>query len=215
MEAVHLHPQRPYSLFGHYALHLWMLTAVAVSLAGAVFAGRIAYRLTARRGRPPGRCASRVVAAIVGGACVLGIQDGSLSAPGSMSYFHYVLSAQSDSMIVTFCLAAIDMLLCAAARLGVVARRVAGLGRPEVWPFTAPVRAVDPVAQPDMRWMVVAGAVITAFFWFGVPTITNGKPNVAGQLALKSPRELHNNKIVGTHRSLHLAAVLCRWRSRR
>ena len=52
----------PYALFGHYQLWLWLVTAVAVSLAGAVFAGRIAYRLTAarrrdrvtRRGSPPG-----------------------------------------------------------------------------------------------------------------------------------------------------------------
>ena len=39
----------PYGLFGHYQLWLWMVTSLAVSLAGAVFAGRIAYRLTARR----------------------------------------------------------------------------------------------------------------------------------------------------------------------
>ncbi len=36
----------PYALFGHYQLWLWMITSLAVSLAGAVFAGRIAYRLT-------------------------------------------------------------------------------------------------------------------------------------------------------------------------
>ena len=41
-------PNVVFALFGHYALHLWMLTSVSVSLAGAVFGGRIAYRLTAR-----------------------------------------------------------------------------------------------------------------------------------------------------------------------
>jgi hypothetical protein len=40
--------------------------------------------------------------------------------------------------------------------------------------------------------------VINAFLWFGVPEITNGRPNIAGQLALRSPRELHQNKVVGT-----------------
>jgi hypothetical protein len=175
----------PYALFGHYALHLWMLTSVAVSLAGAVFGGRIAYRLTAVEG---GRRWAPVVAAIIGGASVLGIQQ----------YFHYVLSAQSDSMLVTVCLAAIDMYLCGrlawAWWLGVLA----GLGRPEVWAFTALYGLWILWKRPSMRWMVIAGAIITAFLWFGVPTITNGKPNIAGQLALKSPRELHNNKIVGT-----------------
>src|SRR5436305_81138 len=36
----------PYAIFGHWALYLWMLTAVSVSLGGAVFGGRVAYRLT-------------------------------------------------------------------------------------------------------------------------------------------------------------------------
>jgi hypothetical protein len=34
--------------------------------------------------------------------------------------------------------------------------------------------------------------------WFGIPTITNGRPLIAGQLAELSPRQLHQNKIVGT-----------------
>jgi hypothetical protein len=36
----------PFALAGHYQLHLWMITSVAVSLSGVVFAARIAYRLT-------------------------------------------------------------------------------------------------------------------------------------------------------------------------
>ena len=36
----------PFALFGHYQLRLWMLTATAVALAGPVFAGRIAFRLS-------------------------------------------------------------------------------------------------------------------------------------------------------------------------
>ncbi len=175
----------PYSLFGHYALHLWELTAVSISLAGAVFGGRIAYRLTAVAG---GRRFPPIIAAIVAGASVLGIQQ----------YFHYVLSSQSDPMLVTVSLAAIDMWLCGrlgwAWWLGVLV----GLGRPEAWAFTGPWGLWILWKRPSMRWMVIGGGVITAFFWFGVPWITNGKPNVAGQLALKSPRELHNNKIVGT-----------------
>ena len=36
----------PFALVGHYALWLWMITSVAVSLSGFVFAWRIAFRLT-------------------------------------------------------------------------------------------------------------------------------------------------------------------------
>jgi hypothetical protein len=39
---------------------------------------------------------------------------------------------------------------------------------------------------------------VILFMWFGIPTITNHRPFVAGQLALKSPRELHQNKVIGT-----------------
>jgi len=188
-------PNVVFALSGHYALHLWMLTSVTVSLAGGVFGGRIAYRLTAREG---GAWWAAAIAAVVAGACVLGIQDGSLSLPGSMSYFHYVLSAQSDSMIVTFCLAAIDMFLLRRLSWAWWIGVYAGLGRPEVWPFLVIYGVWILRKQPSMRWMIPAGAIITVFFWFGVPEITNGKPNIAGQLALKSPRELHSNKIVGT-----------------
>ena len=195
-------PNVIYALTGHYALHLWMLTSVAVSLAGAVFAGRIAYRLTVGDRRGEGHAGRfdwpAIAAAVVAGAAVLCIQDGSLSLPGSMSYFHYVLSAQSDSMIVTFCLAAIDMMLAKRLVWSWWLAVYAGLGRPEVWAFTAIFGVWILWRKPNMRWMVIVGGVITAFFWFGVPWITNGKPNVAGQLALKSPRELHNNKIIGT-----------------
>jgi hypothetical protein len=36
----------PLALFGHYEMWLWMFFSTAVALAGAVFAGRIAYRLS-------------------------------------------------------------------------------------------------------------------------------------------------------------------------
>ncbi|MGI8506214.1 MAG: hypothetical protein ACR2MK_05300 [Solirubrobacteraceae bacterium] len=175
----------PYSLFGHYALWLWMITAVSISLAGAVFGGRIAYRLIAAESdnRWPA-----VVAAIVGGAAVLGIQE----------YFHYVLSAQSDSMLVTVCLAAIDSYLSGHYRWAYWLGILASFGRPEVWPFVALFTLWAWRKVPAMRWMLCTGPLAVAFLWFGVPTITNHRPNIAGQLALRSPRELHKNKIVGT-----------------
>jgi hypothetical protein len=175
----------PYSIFGHYALHLWMVTSVSIALAGAVFGGRIAYRLTAAEG--DSRWAP-IVAAVVAGAAVLGIQE----------YFHYVLSVQSDPMLVTCCLAAIDMFLCRRLAWAWWIGVLAGLGRPEVWPFLVVYGIWLFLKRPNLRWMIYAAAIITLFLWFGVPTITNGKPDIAGQLALKSPRELHSNKVAGT-----------------
>ncbi|MGP0048661.1 MAG: hypothetical protein ACLPZR_07385 [Solirubrobacteraceae bacterium] len=175
----------PYALFGHYELWLWMVTAVAISLSGGIFGGRIAYRVVAQDAQPRWPA---FVAAVFAGVSVLAIQ----------AYFHYLLSDQSDPMLVSVCLAAIDCYLgrrlAWAWWLGVLA----GLGRPEVWPFIVAYGIWLIVKRPNLRWMIGLAAIITLFLWFGVPTITNGKPDIAGQLALKSPRELHSNRIVGT-----------------
>ena len=47
--------------------------------------------------------------------------------------------------------------------------------------------------------------------WFGIPWITNGRPDIAGELALRSPRELHQGKIVGTIGRLHELQYLPIW----
>ncbi|HEY6397357.1 MAG TPA: hypothetical protein VIX82_07885, partial [Solirubrobacteraceae bacterium] len=76
----------PFALFGHYALWLWMITAIATSLAGGIFAGRIAYRITLgdAAGEPEANRSRRraaMVAAVFAGLAVLGLQD----------YMHYIL----------------------------------------------------------------------------------------------------------------------------
>ena len=47
--------------------------------------------------------------------------------------------------------------------------------------------------------------------WFGIPTITNGRPDIAGQLAQGSPRELHSNRLVGTIGRVHEILYLPVW----
>jgi len=182
----------PYALAGHYELWLWMITAVAVSLAGSIFAGRIVYRVTrsaAEVDQPLWiRRYAPVAAAIFAGAAVLGLED----------YMHYVFSVQSDPMIVTFCLGAIDMCLCGRYRWAFVFLVLGSLGRPEVWPFLGLYSLWAWFRVPTMRWMIGAGIALVAFMWYGIPWITNGRPNIAGELAMRSPRELHQNKVTGT-----------------
>ncbi|HTU98031.1 MAG TPA: hypothetical protein VMF14_19430 [Solirubrobacteraceae bacterium] len=195
-----------YAIFGHWSLYLWMLTAVSISFSGAVFGARIAYRMTANEGGAGRGNFAAWGAALFAGAAVLGIQD----------YFHYLMSAQSDSMLVAVCLAAIDMYLSGRLRWAFWLGVLAGWGRPEVWPFLAVYGIFLWRKHPNMRKDVVGGAVITLFLWFGVPTITNGRPNIAGQLALRSPRECTTGKITCTisrftaldYFALELAALL-------
>jgi len=195
----------PYALAGHYQLWLWMITATAVALGGPVFAGRIAYRLVGgselRLDPEPLRRYAPWVAAVIAGAGVLGIED----------YFHYILSSQSDPMIVTFTLAAIDMGLIGRYRWTLLFGVLAALGRPEAWPFLGLFGLWAWFKVPSMRWMLLAGAALVLFMWFGIPTITNGRPDIAGQLAQGSPRELHSNRLVGTLRRVHEILYLPFW----
>ncbi len=183
----------PYALFGHWAMWLWMVTAEAASFAGSIFAGRIAYRVVSSDGRY--RYAA-IGAAIFAGLGMYAIQD---NINGTLdSYIHYILSVQSDPMIVTLVLAAIDLHMQKHRRWVIAMLTLAGLGRPEVWPILALYSLWCWVRRPDMRLFIVGATVVTLFLWFGVPTITNGRPFVAGDLAQGSPRECGSGKIICT-----------------
>jgi hypothetical protein len=182
----------PYGLFGHYQLWLWMITALAVSLSGSVFAGRIAYRLTAA---PDDRLYAAYAAAAFAGLALLGISD----------YWHYMLSAQSDPMIVALCLAAIDCHLSGRPRWAFVLGALAGLGRPEVWLFLGLYAIWAWFRVPSMRWLIVAGTVAMLLLWFGIPALTSHSAFVAASNALGSGRRLRSDRVFGTiHRFLDL-----------
>jgi hypothetical protein len=179
----------PFAVFGHYQVWLWMITSLAVSLAGVVFAGRIAYRLTGRLSAGDRRYPA-VIAAVFAGVGVLAIQD----------YSHYLLSAQSDPMIVALCLGAIDMHLSDHPRWAFAFGTLASLGRPEVWPFFGLYALWAWRAIPSMRRMIVGGVALLLVLWFGIPALTSRSPFVAGTNALGSGRALHNDKVFGTMR---------------
>jgi hypothetical protein len=190
----------PYALFGHYELWLWMITSVAVSLSGVVFAGAVAYRLTVDPAdvgsiatSPGGELAAprryaASVAAVVAGAALLGIAD----------YSHYILSYQSDPMIVALCLGAVYWHLSGRHRWAFVFGALAALGRPEVWPFLAAYTVWAWRAVPSMRWLLAAGVVAVLLLWFGVPALTSRSPFVAASNAMGSGRRLHSNRVFGT-----------------
>ncbi len=175
----------PYALGGHYALWLWMITSVAISLSGVVFAWRIAFRLVAA---PPPRRYAAYAAGAFAGLTLLGITG----------YTHFILSAQSDTMIVSLCLAAIDCQLSGRPRWAFWMWLLAALGRPEAWPFLALYVVWGWRTIPSMRRMMVWGLVLIPVFWFGIPALTAKSAFIAGSNALHSPRELHSNKVFGT-----------------
>jgi hypothetical protein len=122
----------PYAFFGQFELILWMVTVVSLALAGSVFAGRIAYRVVAA-GDPAGSRWPATLAAVFAAAAVLALQD----------YAHYVLSVQSDPVIVTLILAAIDCHLCGRQRWAFWLGVLAALGRPRPGACWAPTRLIS------------------------------------------------------------------------
>jgi hypothetical protein len=146
------------------------------------------------------------VAGAFAGAALLGIRD----------YPHYVLSAQSDPMIVALCLGAIDAHLSRRPTLAYVCGCLAALGRPEVWPFLA-VYALWGWRTGWLSTRVVSGGLVVLLLaWFGVPALTSRSPFVAGSNALGSGRRLRSNRVFGTidrfldmhETALELAALL-------
>ncbi len=175
----------PFALAGHFEMRLWMIAAVALSLSGVVFAGRIAYRLT---DAPPERRWVGIAAAVFAGVALLGIQN----------YAHYYLSAQSDPMIVALVLGAIDLHLSGRPRAAFVLAVLAGLGRPEAWPFEGLYAIWLWIRVPRARGLVVGGTVISLLLWFGIPALTSRSPFVAASNAYKSGRRLTSNQVGGT-----------------
>ena len=186
----------PYAFFGHYQLWLWMVSSVAVSLAGIVFAWRIAFRLT---GADPARRYAAYAAGLFAAVFVLLMQDPIAPA----NYTHYILSAESDTMIVSLCLAAIDCHLSGRHRWAFWLWWLASLGRPEVWPFCALAGLWLWRAVPSYRRWLIGAALFLLFLWFGIPGLTSKSAFTAGNIAQNSPREVHGNKITGTISRFH------------
>ncbi len=164
----------PYALLaGSGALWLWMVTAVAAALAGAVFAARIAYKLTGPR---PQRRLAPIAAAVFAGIGVLGI-DG---------YWHLILIATTDAMVVSLCLGAIDRELSGSPRQAWALLVLAALGRPEAWPLAALYGLWTWRSVPSMRALVAAGLAVIPALWFGIPALTSHSWLIAGDVARAS-----------------------------
>ncbi|MGB0097928.1 MAG: hypothetical protein WBP81_35995 [Solirubrobacteraceae bacterium] len=182
----------PYALAGRAEVWLWMVTAVAGALSGAVFAGRIAYKLTAPA---PDRRYAPVAAAVFAGCGLFGICD----------YWHYVLLGDCDPIIVSLCLAAVDCHLSRRPRLAFGLLVLASLGRPGVWPFAGLYALWAWRAIPSIRPLLPIAIASIPALWFTILALTAKSWLIAGELALNSPNALHGDKIAGVlHRFLSL-----------
>lgn len=151
----------PYSLLGKQtAFWLWVNTAVAAGFAAPVFGGRCAYWLV----REPGRRGWPAwVAAVGAGAGVLGI----------LGYWHFMLIAYADPMMVALALAAIDCHLCGRRRAAWVMIVLLALGRPEAWVIGAVYAVWLWRREPRLRGYVLAGIAVLPLLWVGVSRLSS------------------------------------------
>jgi len=174
----------PYALLGRAEMSLWLVTAVSWTLAGAVFAARIAYRLT---GPCPTRRYAPIAAGAFAGVGVLGL-DG---------YAHQVLIANSDPIVVALCLGSIDAHLSRHPRVAFALVVLASLGRPEAIVFACLYGVWAWRRISSMRVLVVCGLAIIPVLLFGIPAISSKSWDSAGNLALNSVNALHGDKFSG------------------
>lgn len=165
-------------------LWLWMVTSTAAALAGAVLAGRLAYRLTGAQAAAPW---APWVAAVAAGIGILGLSG----------YAELVLIANSDPMVMTLCLAVVDCHLSGRRRLAFALLVCVGLGRPEGWAFIALYGAWLWRTDPRSRVPVLAGAAAVPVAWFVVPALTSHSWFISGDLAFGSPNIIHGDKFIG------------------
>jgi hypothetical protein len=206
----------PYALLvGRSALWLWMVTAVAAGFAAPVFGARTAYRLTIDGGA---RRYAALLAGAFAGAAVLGIAG----------YWHFMLIATADPMMVALTLAAIDCAVWGRPRWAWALTVLVCLGRPEAWPIALVYAAWAWRARPAMRAGLVVGLALIPLLWFGIPALTSQSWLIAGDVLGESTAPLTGNKLLAVMRgfvslyelpmqiaalaALVLALVLRRWR---
>ncbi len=174
----------PYALTGSTQPTLWMITSTAGAFASAVFAGRIAYKLT---DAPPGRGYARVVAVIFAALGVLGIEG----------LGHLVLIANSDQVVVALCLGAIDLHLSGRPWVAFWLLWLAALGRPEAWAFLGLYALWIWWKMPSRRVPTLLALVAVPVFWFGGSALTSPSWFAAGNEALNQGTVIHGNKVFG------------------
>ena len=132
-------------------------------------------------------------------------------------YLHYALSSQSDPMIVTFVLAAIDLALSGRRRAAFACGVLASLGRPEAWPFLALCSVWLWRRERADRWLVAGAWVLLLALWFGIPAISSRTPFVSAANALDSGRAPSGDRVTAVlsrfgelqHWPVYVAAALC------
>jgi hypothetical protein len=163
----------PYALFGRTQQWLWTGTASAFAIGGWVLAARLAYRLSRDYGSQQSRWPSLFAGAL-----------GFLAVPSLYGMWHQMLIANSDPMVVTLMLAAIDLYLSRRHRWAVLMLVLATLGRPEAVTFLGLYALALLIwGNAGDRTAAVLGVLAVPLGWFLAPALSSKSWFQAGDLA--------------------------------
>ncbi|MGH2872605.1 MAG: hypothetical protein ACRDL5_09120, partial [Solirubrobacteraceae bacterium] len=110
---------------------------------------------------------------------------------------HLVLIANTDPLIVTLCLAAIDAHLCGHRRLAYWLLVLAALGRPEAWPLLGSYALWLARGSRRTAGVSLLGIALVGAFWFTIPALTSHSWLTAGKLALHQHTAIQGPKLTG------------------
>ena len=180
----------PYALFGHTQLWLWTFTATALGLSGAIFAYRIAARLSLGDASVPGEPLSSgglvsVVAGLLGAGAYLSLYG----------IWRQLLITDSDPIVISLCLAAVDLHLSGRPRWCFSALLGAALGRPEIWPMLG-LYGIWLWMRHRQRVLVVLYGALVPLAWFLIPGLTSKTWFQSGSAAMGFHTAiLHGNRV--------------------
>ncbi len=151
----------PLSVLGNAAPLIWLALVRGVALLALL----LAYRLAARLAGP-----------LAGGVAVVGLALGA-------DLYRTALLGSSEPLLIALALGAFACHLSGRRRVALGAVALAGLIRPEAWPFLWLYAAYVWRAEPAARRLVALLAVAPPAIWLGLDWIGSGNPLNAGARA--------------------------------
>jgi hypothetical protein len=153
---------------GPAAPQLWLLVARAGALAGLVGAWGLAARLVRDTDRAAGARVAAAAAGAVAASAVL------LTPDGEARWLRHALQGNIEPVTVALCVWAVRRHLDGRPGQAVVLGVLAGLTRPEAWPFLLLYAAWLLWRAPRRWWVLVPALPVVPLLWFGGDRLMSG-----------------------------------------
>jgi hypothetical protein len=169
--------------FGEAAPQLWLLVSRAVGLSGLVAVGSVAARLARGGVREP------LVGAVAATVAVVAFL---LTPDAEARWLRHLLQGNIEPVTAALCVWAVRRHLDGRPGQAVVLGALAGLTRPETWPFLLLYAAWLLWRAPRRWWVLVPGLSVVPVLWFGGDRLASGNAlggAATAQVLLETPEE--------------------------